>query len=175
MQAEWVATAQQLPGFSKFTDFRCLQNWFKTRYVKNRWMLKTLNGLIVLKKSVLQGDYKTVITKSRITSDVLFPSWPNFIHIMTRLCAQHPPTFKSLAQRFGLLLALQGVLQMSPPPPPLQAHFEVSRFTINVVGLRFRLFTVQWAVNLWTQLQINEWTGLSRHWNRCLNSTERLE
>ena len=60
----------------------------------------------------IQGaPQKTVITKSRITSEVLFWSWPNFIHIMIMLCAQHPPISKFLATKLGFVLALEDVLQ----------------------------------------------------------------
>ena len=54
---------------------------------------------------------KTVITISRITSEVLFWSWPNFIHIMIVLCAQHPPVSKFLAKKLGFVLALEDVIQ----------------------------------------------------------------
>ena len=38
---------------------------------------------------------KTVITKFRITSEVLFRSSPNFGHLRSHLCSIHPPSFKS--------------------------------------------------------------------------------
>jgi len=70
---------------------------------------------------LLQGDTKkTVITKNRITSKILFRLTQNFSYIRSSLCSGHIQSFKSVLQNLFVSLALKNVLQMSSPA--LQAH-----------------------------------------------------
>ena len=65
---------------------------------------------------------KTVITKTRITSIILFRSTQNFSYIRSSLCSKHLQNFKSVQQKLFVSRALQNVLQMSSPA--LQAHLD---------------------------------------------------
>ena len=69
----------------------------------------------------LQGWHKkTVITKNRITSKILFRLIQNFSYIRSSLCSRHLQSFKSVS--LFASLALKNVLQMSSPA--LQAHLD---------------------------------------------------
>ena len=71
----------------------------------------------------VQGDTKkTVITKNRITSKMLFRLTQNFSYIWSRLCSRHLQSFKSVLQKLFVSLALKNVLQLSSPA--LQAHLD---------------------------------------------------
>ena len=71
----------------------------------------------------VQGDTKkTVITKNRITSKILFRLTQNFSYIRSSLFSRHLQSFKSVLQKVFVSLALKNVLQMSSPA--LQAHLD---------------------------------------------------
>ena len=60
---------------------------------------------------ILQGDTKkTVITKNRITSKILFRLTKNFSYIRSSLCSRHLQSFKSVLQKLFVSLALKNVL-----------------------------------------------------------------
>jgi len=53
------------------------------------------------------GWQKTVITKNRITSKILFRLTQNFSYIRSSLCSRHLQSFKSVLQKFFVSLALK--------------------------------------------------------------------
>jgi len=69
----------------------------------------------------IQGDTKkTVITKNRITSKILFRLTQNYIR--ASLCSRHLQSFKSVIQKLFVSLPHKNVLQISSPA--LQAHLD---------------------------------------------------
>ena len=65
---------------------------------------------------------KTVITKNRIASKILFRLTQNFSYIRSSLCSRHLQSFKSVLQKLFVSLTLKKVLQMSSRA--LQAHLD---------------------------------------------------
>jgi len=67
---------------------------------------------------------KTIITKNRITSEIVFRLTQNVSYLWSRLCSRHLQSFKSVLQKLFVSLALKNVLQMSFTA--LQAHLDLA-------------------------------------------------
>ena len=63
-----------------------------------------------------RGDTnKTVITKNRITSKILFRLTQNFIYIRSSLCSRHLQSFKSVLHKLFVSLALKNMCSKWAP------------------------------------------------------------
>ena len=72
---------------------------------------------------LFKGDTKkTVITKNRMTSTILFRLTQNLSYIKSSLFSRHLQSFKSVIQKLFVSLALKNVFQMSSPA--LQAQLD---------------------------------------------------
>ena len=85
------------------------------KWITTLWTWKALVWVTQQHDSFLYTGWhkKTVITKNRITSKILFRLTQNFSYIRSSLCSRHLRSFKSVLQKLFVSLALKNVLQLS--------------------------------------------------------------
>jgi len=79
------------------------------KWITTLWTWKALVWVTQQHDSFLYTGWhkKTVITKNRITSKILFRLTQNFSYIRSSLCSRHLQSFKSVLQKLFVSLALK--------------------------------------------------------------------